>query len=330
MSLAEKAEALRVQLGIDVPSGTPIVTIVERCALEVGMEKQITSLNLVEKCDVLMQHTGVTLGSSPVSVPIAEPVVQMVQAVALGAPLEPPPVIQPIEVQSVIQPIAPMPPSVQPAAPQPRNASTRTEYPRSGRKADGTWDARALAGCWGCICIPGGVALEMKQADGPDALVHKGIAIVNPIALLGVAYEDRWRRIHGNVFQKEGADDKLDYSCSPCVLCFGPGITCKVAPACYPTDWQKIPAEELAGSWCCACVPCGWSCVNKQAQGPDTMRHSGVLFWWFVIPIPYNDIFVREGNKNIFHKRDDPNMKAIYFSRSCTCGSLLGGECRLS
>ena len=93
-----------------------------------------------------------------------------------------------------------------------------------GPRADGLRDASDMAGCWGCCCpccgcIPCCCTLGCQQADGPDALVHKGICFFLPCPC-GKLYEDRYVRVpKSNVFQKEGADDKVDYSGSAnCLL----------------------------------------------------------------------------------------------------------------
>ena len=80
-----------------------------------------------------------------------------------------------------------------------------------------------LAGCWGCVCVPGGCAIEMKQNQGADTLVHKGIAFI----LFGIpaTYEEKWHRQAGtNTFMKAGAGDKLHYNCGSSLTCLGPGI----------------------------------------------------------------------------------------------------------
>jgi len=195
-------------------------------------------------------------------------------------------------------------------------------------RGGGNRDAADIAGCWGCLCMPGGAAIEMKQAHGPDVLHHKGIALTL-LTPLGVTYEDKWTRVHGDVFQKENADDKLDYSGSGDCVCLGPGITCKVGPACFGREHRAIPAEELQGTWACGCVPCGWACYHKEAQGSDTLRHHGVLFLGGVLPIPFDDLWDRVQGKNTFHKRDDHNMKEVYFGSGWSCAGLLGCGAKL-
>jgi len=318
MSLTDKAETLRVQLGLE-PG--PVISVINQATTELGLDAELRSMSLVDKADACLSHLGMSGAAGVIPV---QPV--SVQAMPMGVVVEAVPMAVP-QYPTHVAP-SPQPPLIKPVPAAPAARQHPEPYERRGRRADGTFDAHEIAGCWACVCIPGGCAIEKKQADGPDVLVHTGVAWVTLLAMLGAGYEDRWRRVHGNVFQKEGADDKIDYSASSCCVCLGPGMSCKILPPCYPKEYRKFSAHELAGTWCCACVPCGWSCVNKEAQGPDRMRHHGTLFWWFVIPIPYDDAFVREGNKNVFHKHDDPNMKAIYFSANWDCGSILGGECR--
>jgi len=220
----------------------------------------------------------------------------------------------PVAVAAAVKPV--------PAVPAARQAAHA--HARSG----GNRDASEMAGCWGCVCVPGGAAIEMKQAHGPDVLHHKGIALT-PLTPLGVAYEDKWMRVHGDVFQKEGADDKLDYSRSGDCVCIGLGASCKVGPACFGREHTTIPAEELQGCWACGCVPGGVACYRKEAQGPDELRHHGVLFLCGVLPIPFDDSWDRIPEKNTFHKRDDHNMREIYFGSGWSCAGLLGCSAKL-
>jgi len=300
MPLADKAEVIRANLGME--PGTPIIEISRRALVELGLEKYASS-TLIEQIDAAYNQVG---GGAAPPVLMGEAIMGM-------------PVAQAQMAEPMAQPIAPVLPV--PAQPVAQN--------NAAALAPGLKHASEMAGCWGCFCIPGGVALEAKLADGPDSLIHKGVAWL-PICPFGLPYEDRWNRIGGtNIFQKEGADDKLNYGASSCFVCLGPGASCKVGPTCLGTEHKRMSAAELAGQWCCVCLPFGWASYRKDAQGEDTLQHKGLLCCFGVLPIPFDEPWDRMGNRNTFAKRGDANSKAIYFSRGWTCPGLLGCDIKL-
>lgn len=312
MALVNKAELLRVQLGIE--PGTPIHQIVKSALAELGLEKQYGSCTLVEQVDIALQTLGVGSQEPPMAIAMGEVVAY--HGATSSAQIVPV-IAQPVA-QAVAQPIAPVA-----ATPPPANNNRPPLAP-------GLKDASEIAGCWGCFCIPGGFAIEAKQADGPDVLVHKGVGWL-PICPFGLPFEDRWVRIPGsNVFRKEGADDKLDYGPSSCCVCLGGlGMSCKVGPACCGIEHRKIPAHELEGQWCCACVPGGWACFRKESRGEDTIQHKGCAFILGALPVPVDEPWDRVPNLNTFAKRGDPNSKNVYLHPGFVSHGLLGCDMRL-
>lgn len=59
-------------------------------------------------------------------------------------------------------------------------------------------------------------------------------------------------------------------------------------------------AYDLQGCWGCVCWPGFGACETKRAEGPDTLRHTGVCLPFC---LPYSDVWDREGQSNTFHKR---------------------------
>jgi hypothetical protein len=97
------------------------------------------------------------------------------------------------------------------------------------------------------------------------------------------------------------------------------------APAGAGEVWQKetfpgyISAYDLEGCWACVCVPLGWACFKKEAQGPDSLLLHGLCFVCCVIPCPFRDMRHRVPGTNGFHKEGEPDDVDHHWSRSCDC-----------
>ena len=61
-----------------------------------------------------------------------------------------------------------------------------------------------------------------------------------------------------------------------------------------------LSAHEIAGCWGCACLPAFAACEEKKAEGPDTLRHTGVCLPFC---LPYSEVWDRVGRTNTFKKR---------------------------
>jgi hypothetical protein len=61
-----------------------------------------------------------------------------------------------------------------------------------------------------------------------------------------------------------------------------------------------LSADELAGCWGCVCLPAFAACERKTAEGPDTLRHTGVCL---PLCLPYSEVWDRVGRSNAFNKR---------------------------
>lgn len=59
-------------------------------------------------------------------------------------------------------------------------------------------------------------------------------------------------------------------------------------------------AYDLQGCWGCVCWPFFGACETKRAEGPDTLRHTGVCLPFC---LPYSDVWERESQSNTFRKR---------------------------
>ena len=296
-TLHDKAEALRANLGLR--SELVLKDVIEEAVRELGLTDEVKGLSVIAKADACLHAAGISLEAAPVVI-----MGKAVEGEVMGwtdAPIQP--------VAAPIQPVAAVP-----AVP---------DNPPPGHRLDGLTDASRLAGCWGCICLPGGCALEMKQAQGPDTLVHKGFAAI--FFGLPVTYEEKWHRRRGtNHFQKDGDGSVLQYDCGESFACIGAGVTCKMGPSWCGNNYRVIPADELSGRWACACLPGGWACYEKAAQGNDTLVHNGTVFLFCALPIPFSEPWDRFPGTNIFHKRGDDGSKETYFTSHCSCSGLGG------
>ena len=218
-TLAQKAEIIRAQLGMS--PGAPFVEVINSAIGELGLQDETAPLkSLVEKADLCIAKLGASSNTGAAGIPMAVVVGEVVEQ---GMPVTQP-----------IQPVQAAPPAV----------PTRPAAPHLHR--DNVLHASSLAGCWGCACIPGGCAIEMKQNQGADTLVHKGIAFL--FGALPITYEDKWHREGGtNTFKKAGGDDRLHYNCGSCFTCLGPGLVRLRSPI---GAHMRAPGSILTASLC--------------------------------------------------------------------------------
>jgi len=248
------------------------------------------------------------------------------RAALLGLDLGPGPVTaQPVQAQPVNAEVKAQPVNVSIPVNNPGGGGGGGEFP-------GKRSAEDLAGCWGCVCLPGGCAIEAKQSLGHDTLYHKGVAML--FFALPIAYEDRWdRQGRSNVFKKEGADDTLNYGPTDCI-CFGPGCTQKLAgPSCgalfgMPRDWREFQKNEIAGQWTCVCVPGGCGHYSQQDIGGNAFNKAGVVCLFFGIPVKFGpEPWDKIDGRNITHKRGDEGSRNVYFTPNWICHGC-GCECK--
>jgi hypothetical protein len=79
-------------------------------------------------------------------------------------------------------------------------------------------------------------------------------------------------------------------------------------------------AYDLQGCWGCVCWPVFGACETKRAEGPDTLRHTGVCLPFC---LPYSDVWEREGQSNTFRKRGaDDRLAYPGDNPGCVCFGL--------
>uniref|UniRef100_A0A7S3UXM9 Uncharacterized protein n=1 Tax=Heterosigma akashiwo TaxID=2829 RepID=A0A7S3UXM9_HETAK len=202
--------------------------------------------------------------------------------------------------------------------------------------------AEEIAGCWCCACIPGGCALYAKEARGPDALVHKGLALI--FFGLPICFEEhRTRHPNTNGFFKNGEPGNIDtYSSKDCA-CNGSACNIRIVPGGGSTvvsgqpvphhqgndpNWTapypKIETHEIAGCWLCGCIPGGCAIYQKQQKEPDVLVHKGCFFLFWAIPMFFAEDRIRHPNTNGFYKRGEPGNVESYSSARYGGG---GGAC---
>ena len=83
-----------------------------------------------------------------------------------------------------------------------------------------------IAGCWGCMCIPGGWAVFKKEAQGENTLKHGGVVFL--FGVIPVPFEEYRERHPGtNGFYKQGEPGNIDQHCSSRFVCNGLSCSCK-------------------------------------------------------------------------------------------------------
>jgi hypothetical protein len=66
-----------------------------------------------------------------------------------------------------------------------------------------------------------------------------------------------------------------------------------------------LSAHEIVGCWGCVCFPAFAACERKTAEGPDTLRHTGVCLPFC---LGYSEVWDRVGRSNTFIKRGHEDM----------------------
>jgi len=83
-----------------------------------------------------------------------------------------------------------------------------------------------------------------------------------------------------------------------------------------------VKTSDIEGPWACCCIPGGFACFEKQAQGPDRLLHKGWVFLFFVLPLPFSEPRIRHANTNGFYKEGEPKNVDTYTSPSCVCNGI--------
>lgn len=84
-----------------------------------------------------------------------------------------------------------------------------------------------IQGCWGCACVPLGCACLNKVEQGPDRLLHKGVAFLFGVIPCPFS-EPRVRHPGTNGFYKEGEPGNIDTYASSERMCNGLSCSCKL------------------------------------------------------------------------------------------------------
>ena len=97
------------------------------------------------------------------------------------------------------------------------------------------------------------------------------------------------------------------------------------------TPSLPFPYPHLPGCWTCCCIPGGVALFAKEARGPDTIVHKGLLLLCFAIPLPFEEPRVRRGRSNGFVKADgsEPNNVDQYNGSGCVCNQGISCSLRL-
>ena len=78
------------------------------------------------------------------------------------------------------------------------------------------------------------------------------------------------------------------------------------SPGVWESPERCIETEEIAGCWCCVCVPVGLACFVKKVISRDRLLHQGYI----LLPFPsfFSEERTRQHNTNGFNNSDPNNV----------------------
>ena len=91
-------------------------------------------------------------------------------------------------------------------------------------------------------------------------------------------------------------------------------------PGVWTSPETRISTTDIAGKcWMCLCIPGGWACFEKIANGEDGLIHRGMVCLFFGLPLGFEERRRRVPNTNGFYNEDDRESVDRYISPSCVC-----------
>lgn len=93
-------------------------------------------------------------------------------------------------------------------------------------------------------------------------------------------------------------------------------------PGVWTASFPRISTSDIAGDWACCCIPGGWACFEKVANGEDKLIHRGCVCLFFWLPCPFEEHRTRVPNTNGFRKDGDPGNIDTYNSPGCACNGI--------